>query len=77
MPLMPGLNDGEENIAAMANFLCQFGKKEVDVLPCHAFGRNKYRALRQEPPTLEAYEPEALSRVLERFSRAGLKASIA
>lgn len=77
IPLMPGLNDGEENIAALANFLRQFGKTEVDVLPCHAFGKNKYRALRLDAPPLEAYEPEELRRALERFTRAGLKTIIA
>ena len=77
IPLMPGLNDTEENINAMAAFLREFGVKEVDVLPCHAFGRNKYAALRVEVPAMQAYEPAQLSSALERFARAGLKANIA
>ena len=77
VPLMPGLNDTEENINAMAAFLQEFTVSEVDVLPCHAFGRNKYVALCLETPAMRAYEPSQLNSVLERFARAGLKAVIA
>lgn len=77
IPLMPGLNDDEANIEAMAEFLKEYGKTEVDVLPYHAFGHNKYAALRLNPPDLQAYEPSQLSEVLERFKRAGLKVTIA
>lgn len=76
IPLMPGLNDSEENIAALAAFLGEYGKDEVDVLPCHAFGRSKYDALRLPAPVMRAYEPEALEEALGRFKRHGLKVNI-
>ncbi len=76
VPLMPGLNDSEENIAAMAAMLREFGKHEVDVLPCHAFGRNKYTALGHAVPSVSAYEPEGLQEALDRFSRHDLKVTI-
>ncbi len=72
MPLMPGLNDTEENIAAMAELLLPYGKKSVDVMPCHAFGRNKYLALGRPLPSVEQYRPEQLKDVLARFERHGL-----
>lgn len=76
VPLMPHLNDSEENILAMAVFLHRYGKTEVDVLPCHAFGSSKYDALRLPRPSLSAYSAEELKRVLERFTRADLKVTI-
>ena len=45
VPLMPGINDTEKNIAQMAAFLHNHGHNEVDVLPCHTFGHSKYAAL--------------------------------
>lgn len=77
IPLMPGLNDSEENIAKLAGFLRPYGKDEVDVLPCHAFGASKYDALNIPRPAMKAYPPEELKKVLERFARNGLKVTIA
>jgi pyruvate formate lyase activating enzyme len=77
IPLMPGLNDSEENIKAMADFLRPFGKTDVDVLPCHAFGASKYDALRIPRPTMEAYKPDALQEVLQIFKKHGLNVTIA
>lgn len=72
MPLMPGLNDTEENIAAMAELLLPYGKKSVDVMPCHTFGRSKYLALGRPLPKVEQYRPDQLKDVLARFERHGL-----
>ncbi|MFV0348848.1 MAG: glycyl-radical enzyme activating protein [Halodesulfovibrio sp.] len=72
MPLMPGMNDSEENVAAMAGFFGQFGRTEIEVMPCHAFGRSKYLALGKELPVVAQYAPEELERVLERFAAHGL-----
>ena len=76
MPLMPELNDSEENIEAMSEFLGSFDIKDVEVMPCHAFGRNKYEALGWEYLMSEEYAPEQLEIVLERFARHGLRAVI-
>lgn len=77
IPLMPGLNDSEENIKALADFLRPYGKTDVDVLPCHAFGASKYDALRIDRPTMQAYKPEALQEVLQIFKKHGLNVTIA
>ena len=76
IPLMPGMNDTEDNIAVMASFLHQYNVKEVDVLPCHTFGNSKYEALHMERPTVQPYEKDELDRVLERFAAHGLKVNI-
>ncbi|MEF2145098.1 MAG: glycyl-radical enzyme activating protein [Desulfovibrionaceae bacterium] len=73
MPLMPGLNDTDDNIAAMALFLQEYGRDEVEVMPYHVFGRSKYQALDKFMPTLTQYTPESLQAVLKRFVQHGLK----
>ncbi|HMM38215.1 MAG TPA: glycyl-radical enzyme activating protein [Desulfovibrio sp.] len=73
MPLMPGLNDTEENLAAMADFFGEFHRHEIEIMPCHFFGRNKYLALNLSMPPLRQYTPEELRAVEERFGRYGLK----
>lgn len=72
MPLMPDLNDSEENLAAMAAFLGRFDRHEVEIMPCHAFGRSKYAALGKPYPPVRQYAPEELETVKERFARLGL-----
>lgn len=76
MPLMPNMNDSEENIAAMASFLAEFGKKKVEVMPYHAFGKGKYAALSMTYPEIPAYTPEQLKIVMQRFTDHGLETEI-
>lgn len=76
MPLMPDMNDSEENIAAMAAFLKEFGKKKVEVMPYHAFGKGKYAALGMIYPEIPPYTPEQLKVVLQRFADHGLEPEI-
>ncbi|NDV18670.1 glycyl-radical enzyme activating protein [Pseudodesulfovibrio sp. JC047] len=76
MPLMPDMNDSDENIAAMANFFKEFDRTEIEVMPCHAFGRNKYAALGWPYRMSGEYTPEQLNVVLERFANHGLKTVI-
>lgn len=72
MPLIPHCNDSEENIAAMAAFFHPFDRHEIEIMPCHAFGRNKYTALGKEQPAVSSYSPEELQNVLALFRRHGL-----
>lgn len=76
VPLIPEMNDSEGNIAAMAEFLKEHGRQDVDVMPCHAFGRNKYSALNMPYPATRSYAPGELQGVLQRFSNYGLNAHI-
>lgn len=76
MPLMPGMNDSDENIAAMAEFFKEFDSPEIEVMPCHAFGRNKYAALGWAYRMSGEYTPEQLDVILERFANHGLNTVI-
>jgi len=73
MPLMPNLNDSDKNLAAMAKFFKEFDQEEIEIMPCHVFGRNKYAALGKSLPMSDQYTPEELQVVLERFAAHGLK----
>lgn len=76
VPLMPGINDTEKNIAQMAAFLHKHGHNEVDVLPCHTFGHSKYAALNLADPAMVPYQPQELAAALERFAKYDLKVTI-
>ena len=76
IPLMPGLNDSEENIAAVAALLQPYGVHHADVLPCHFFGASKYDALGRPQPDVREYTPEELSVILRRFADNGLETEI-
>lgn len=77
IPLMPNINDTEENIAALADFLHERGKHEVDVLPCHTFGHSKYAALNLPDPVMKPYAADELARALDRFKQHDLEVTIA
>ncbi|MDR0311767.1 MAG: glycyl-radical enzyme activating protein [Acidobacteriota bacterium] len=44
-PLIPGVNDSPENIAATAGFLIGASNKGLELMPYHRMGLGKYRAL--------------------------------
>ncbi len=77
VPLMPNINDTEENIARMAEFLHKHNCREIDVLPCHTFGHSKYAALNLPDPDLRPYKPEEFSVVMDRFAKYDLAVTIA
>lgn len=45
IPLIPGFNDSPDDIRRFGKFLSRIPVQGVDVLPYHAFGEAKYRAL--------------------------------
>jgi len=47
LPLIPGVNDSRENIAATAGFLTRIGASAagLEIMPYHRMGQGKYRAL--------------------------------
>jgi len=76
LPVIPGINDREEDLRAAAEFAAQLpGVQQVNLLPYHKFGLFKSRRLSQ-PYALESVEPpsaERMDRAAEIFRRRGLK----
>jgi pyruvate formate lyase activating enzyme len=55
VPLIPGFNASDEDVAAIAALVCELPGpvQGVDLLPYHTMGRAKYAALGREYPWLE------------------------
>jgi len=45
VPVLPGFNDDDENLDAMSRFLSPFGIRDIDLLPYHELGNDKYRRM--------------------------------
>jgi pyruvate formate lyase activating enzyme len=45
VPIIPGSNDDNENLDAMSRFLSPLGIREIDLLPYHELGIDKYRRM--------------------------------
>jgi pyruvate formate lyase activating enzyme len=63
VPVIPGVNDDEENLAAVSRFLSPLGLRDVDLLPYHRIASGKYERLglpyRMEgavPPSAESLQ---------------------
>ncbi len=60
IPVIPGVNDGEENLTAVSSFLSEIRLRDIDLLPYHQIATGKYSRLGLEyrmegllPPTVE------------------------
>ena len=75
LPAIPGMNDSEENIKAMAEFLQSIGLSEVKYLSFHKLGQHEYEELGWEYPVsdLPANEPEEDEEKKELFKSLGIK----
>jgi pyruvate formate lyase activating enzyme len=56
MPLLPGLNDDEENVRSLGDFVCSLTSiSEINILPYHRSGVEKYQRIGSE------YQMESLA----------------
>ncbi|MBN2131976.1 MAG: radical SAM protein, partial [Sedimentisphaerales bacterium] len=78
LPLAPGFNDSEENIAATGRFAVERGLCRIDVLPYHSGGKDKARRLacNVEPWHGAAVQPERLDGVVAALRNFGLEVRI-
>ena len=77
-PFIKGVNDDEKNIHETAKFLKKLNLLEVNILPYHTMGLEKYRKLRMPYPmkTLEKHTQEELDNALKIMKSYGLKAKL-
>lgn len=77
-PLIPGVNDGEEALAALAECLAALGLRRLDVLPYHRTGIDKYRRLGLRCPAegIEGQDPRRVAAIAEALARGGLTVGI-
>ncbi len=65
-PLIPGINDSEETLSQLADFVKDLPKiKEYEFLPYHRLGIDTYRHLGREYPLKEIKSP-SFSEIAEK-----------
>lgn len=66
IPIIPDVNDSIEEIQKMKDFLKTIGTAEkIELLPYHAMGENKYRAIGKEPQIFKTPDAENMKRLKE------------
>lgn len=80
MPLISGVNDGDENLQATAAFLHSLGDDYLDLqlMPYHRAGQSKYEALGERYPAaaLPIQSGEDLEAVRQKLAACGIRCSI-
>ena len=74
MPVIPGINDGAENIRATARFLLQQGHDTIHCLPYHNMGEAKIRRINStlSPLLLPALDDQRRRSVEDLFEKEGV-----
>jgi len=77
-PMIPGVNDGEQELTAMADFLRRIGLDRLDLLPWHSIGSEKYKRLGLACPTTDFAAPaaESVEYAAGTLRRAGLRVKV-
>ena len=79
IPVVPGVNDGEENIRAVATFAAKLRRvKEIHLLPYHKLGAAKYARLnlKYQIGTLESPSDALMRELKEIVTESGFKTKI-
>ena len=77
LPLVPGVNDSEENLTRTAEFMQSLGITSIDLEPLHRLGESKYEFLGRESPfsRFQAVTDEELSDAVRIVEACGIKAT--
>lgn len=78
-PVIPGVNDDNENVSEIGEFVLLLGNvEEVDILPYHKLGIEKYKRLGMKYRMAEIQPPskEEVARIAERLRSLGLKVKV-
>lgn len=77
-PLIPTVNDNEDNITRTAEFILSLGKTDLQLMPYHRAGQTKYDALQMKYQTadLQVMAPEHINAVKDRYISLGINCTI-
>ena len=69
IPLIPGVNDTEENLEATAAFMLENAAKHIEILPYHELTGSKYALAGREysPPFDERVKPDPHREIFEKY----------
>ncbi|MEI7500167.1 MAG: glycyl-radical enzyme activating protein [Bacteroidota bacterium] len=75
LPVIPGFNNDDENIDSTARFIQSTGRNEINILPLHHLGREKYTILGKKYYTTDfkMTASEELEKIALRFASLGIK----
>jgi len=78
IPVIPGINDSEENITDTALYIKNLGLRQVNLLPYHKYGEGKYVMLDRQYSLSELKPPEdsELEKLANIFESFGLDCEI-
>lgn len=74
-PIIKGFNDDDLTIRNLASFICSTGRKEINLLPLHLYGREKYKLLGLAEPNLtqdNIPSSDEMKRIAELFNESGI-----
>jgi pyruvate formate lyase activating enzyme len=77
-PVIPGVNDDSKNVGLMVVMMNRLGLREIDLLPYHRIGTDKYRRLGRPYQLAELQPPsaEAMENIRRVFADAGIEGSV-
>lgn len=78
MPIVPGVNDTEENVCETSRFLLRHGHQSIHCLPYHGLGAAKVRWINTplKPLHLASMDADACAPVRQMFEKEGIHAVI-
>ena len=78
LPIIGGINDDEVNIESIIEFIKDTNIREINLLPYHDIGRNKYAKLGKEYKAdfMTVPTEEKMIELKERFEKSGYKVKI-
>lgn len=77
-PVIPGVNDDRDNVDLIVAMMRRLGLREIDLLPYHRIGTDKYRRLGRpyQLAELQAPSAEVMESVRRVFADAGIEARV-
>lgn len=78
MPIIAGVNDDDEHINEAIKFISNLNIIQVNLLPYHKMGMDKYRRLKMEYNLTGLEQPsnERMGEIKDKFKKAGIKFEI-
>lgn len=78
MPIIAGVNDDEDHIADAIKFLSKLKVEQVNLLPYHKMGMDKYKRLKKTYMLSGSEMPsdKVMEEILNKFKKAGIKVKL-
>ena len=77
-PVIPGVNDGTEEVEAAARFLLETGSPRIELMPYHRMGLSKYAALSMNygMQSVSVMDSDALEAMRRTYEKHGINCTI-